>query len=617
MPLLLRYTNAYLPSSAYYTGQESSSLVPDIFPVAIDSRPFLVDLKSNLFSRGFEPRVRDSVDQSTTPGEAAINPQGLWRRGESSWHLGAGQKYADTAEAQDYRFNTSQGINPWTKGQISLLKSVALSKAATGTNLKIATTDTEVYFLDGTSLYYSTNPYASSPTWTAVTGLPTGTPRDMVSDGSSVYLTYPGTSNSYGLWKVPSSHTAVNVAYGQEFGYVDLAKGFFVVTGGPGTSDQHKLYYNPTGNVAAADYTHPLSAWIWIGSASGPNAIYLAGYTGNRGAIYKLTITTAGVLETPVVALDLPIGEIPTHLGSYLNGVLIGTNKGVRFATADNNGDLTTGALISTSGDVNQFTAESNFVWFTWSDYATSTSGLGRLDLSTFTAVNVPAFASDLMASVGGTVTAAGTFSSKRLFAISGSGLYAESTDLVSSGSITTGIYRWGIPDRKFVAKFDIRTTPLAGTVTPNISTDTGNFTALTAHNVAAATESVATGPQAKFIEASFRLDLTRATVSTGPTVTRWMARAYASPARSQVFKVPLLMNRQQVINGIEYYLDVQNELSLLRDLVTSPRVVNYQENTETFSVVVEDLDFQVVDGANGTWNLEGTCVVTMRSVQD
>jgi len=95
------------------------------------------------------------------------------------------------------------------------------------------------------------------------------------------------------------------------------------------------------------------------------------------------------------------------------------------------------------------------------------------------------------------------------------------------------------------------------------------------------------------------------------------MARAYASPARSQVFKVPLLMNRQQVINGIEYYLDVQNELSLLRDLVTSPRVVNYQENTETFSVVVEDLDFQVVDGANGTWNLEGTCVVTMRSVQD
>lgn len=615
MAALLRYTDAYYPASAYYSGKETSSLVPDIFPVAIDSRPFLVDSKSNQFSRGFEPRVRDSVDQSTTPGEAAINPQGLWRRGESSWHLGAGQKYADTAEAQEYRFFTSQGIDPWTKGQVSLLKTVALSKSASGTNLTIATTDAETYLLDGTDLYYSTDPYAASPTWTAVTGLPAGTPRDMVSDGSSIYLTYPGTTISFGLWKVPSSHTAVNVAYGSEFGSVDLSKGFFILSGAG--ADVLNLYYNPIGSVTTSDYVHTIPNWEWIGSTSGPNAIYLGGYAGNRGAIYKLRITTAGVLETPVVALDLPVGEIPTSISSYLNGVLIGTNKGVRFATADSDGDLTTGALISTGANVNSFTADGVFVWFTWSNFAASTSGLGRLDLSTFTAINVPAHASDLMAPVGGTVTSAGTFDSKRLLAISGEGLYAESTDLVSTGSITTGIYRWGIPDRKFVAKFDLRSTPLAGTVTPYISSDTGAYTSMTAHNVASATEAVATGPQAKFIEASFRLDFVRGSVSTGPTVTRWMARAYASPARSQVFKVPLLMHHNLVLNGIEYYLDVENELLLLRNLVTNPRVVNYQENTETFSVVVEDLEFQVLDGVQGKWDLEGICVVTMRSVQD
>ncbi|MFN9955827.1 MAG: hypothetical protein ACK55I_22230, partial [bacterium] len=69
-------------------------------------------------------------------------------------------------------------------------------------------------------------------------------------------------------------------------------------------------------------------------------------------------------------------------------------------------------------------------------------------------------------------------------------------------------------------------------------------------------------------------------------------------------------MHHQQVINGIEYYLDVESELTLLRNLVTNPRVVNYQENTETFSVVVEDLEFQVLDGIQGKWNLEGICVV-------
>jgi hypothetical protein len=51
--------------------------------------------------------------------------------------------------------------------------------------------------------------------------------------------------------------------------------------------------------------------------------------------------------------------------------------------------------------------------------------------------------------------------------------------------------------------------------------------------------------------------------------------------------------------------------------LVTNPIVVNYQENNETYSVVVEDLEFQVVDGFQQDWDLEGTCTVTMRSVQD
>ena len=130
--------------------------------------------------------------------------------------------------------------------------------------------------------------------------------------------------------------------------------------------------------------------------------------------------------------------------------------------------------------------------------------------------------------------------------------------------------------------------------------------------------EKVSTGPQTKFIEAKFKLELARQTATTGPVVTRWMARAYASPARSQVFRVPLLMHHKIMDNhGSEHYFDVEAELQALRNLVTNPVVVNYQENTETFSVVVEDLEFQVVDGYYQNWDLEGTCIVTMRSVQD
>jgi hypothetical protein len=616
---LLRFTDAFAaPPPRFFGGATSTSLVPDIFPVAINGRPFLIDQKSNQFTRGFEPRVRDSVDQSTSPGEAAINPQGLWRRGETSWHYGAGQKYADTAEAQDYRFFSSKGMNPWVKGQATLLNTVKESRTSANTNLLIAATDTQVYIVDGSDVLYSTDPYETSPTWTAVTGLPALTPRDMCSDGTNIYLTFAGTSNSYGLWKVIADHTASNVAYGHEFYYVDFVKGHLMVSGEGTAGSAGDLYYDPTGNVAGDDYAHPIATWNWVSFASGQNAIYAAGYAGTRGAIYKITITSAGVLDQPVVALELPSGEIPLVVYGYLGGIFVGTNKGVRYATTDSASNLVAGALIPTPGDVVSFTAEERYVWFNWSQYDGTSTGLGRLDLSTYISTNTPAHASDLMLTSTANILAVATFNNKRIFSVSGDGIYVEdSANLVTTAEIITGTYRWGIPDRKFVAKFDLRTTPLYGTITPSISLDSGAYQEMSPHDLALGTESVATGPQSKFIEARFKLDLTRHTALVGPTLTRWMARAYATPARSQVFRVPILMHHRLRVHDTEYYFDVESELQALRDLVTSPRVINYQENNETYSVVMEDLQFQVIDGYQSNWDLEGTCTVTMRSVQD
>ena len=620
---LLHFTDAFTPPSPFFTGGSTTQLVPDIFPIAINGRPFLVDQKSNQFTRGFEPRVRDSVDQSTSPGEAAINPQGLWRRGENSWHYGAGQKYADTAEAQDYRFFTSKGINPWAKGQVTLLNTVKESLNSSNTNLLLAVTDTRVYVVDGGTLKYTTDPFATSPTWTSVAtgagGLPAATPRDMATDGTNIYLTYAGTTNSYGLWKYTAAGVASNIAHGHELYYVDFVKGHLMVSGDAAGGYATDLYYDPTGSIAGGDdYVHPVDTWNWIGFAAGQNAIYAAGYAGTRGAIYKITITSAGVLDQPVVALELPSGEIPLVVYGYLGGIFIGTNKGVRYATADSASNLVSGALIPTSGNVVSFTADERYVWFNWSQYDGTSTGLGRLDLSTFISANTPAHASDLMLTSTANVVSVATFNSKRIFSVTGDGVYVEdSANLVTTAELVTGTYRWGIPDRKFVAKFDIRSTPLLGTITPSISLDSGAYTAMVGHTVATTTESVATAPQDKFIEASFKLTFARASATSGPTLTRWMARAYASPARSQVFRVPILMHHRLRIHDTEYYFDVETELQALRDLVTNPRVINYQENTETYSVVMEDLEFQVIDGYQSDWDLEGTCTVTMRSVQD
>jgi hypothetical protein len=611
---LLQFTDAFYPAPSFFTGGAATQLVPDVFPVAINGRPYMLDQRSGQFTRAFEGRVRDSVDQSTAPGEAAINPQGLWRRGEVSWHYGAGQRYADTAEGQDYRFFSSKGVDPWTKGQLTLLNKTKISLASSATTAHVVVQDGRVYAALGADVKYTTDPYAASPTWSNATGEPGGSCQAMATDGNDIYLAFP----SDGVRKIdtsvdPAVISGTKFVTGTDNYYMlAFAKGYMF-----GAHDQNLRQIAGAGSTADRIVIDDPD-WRWVGVATGQNAVYAAGYAGKKSLIYKITIKADGTLDAGIVALELPTGEVVTAISGYLGFILIGTDKGVRFASTDSNSNLLAGQIIPTSGSVAKFTSEGRFSYFTWTNYDGVSGGLGRLDLSTFTSQNTPAYASDLMYDSTANVNGLVTFNDKRCFWISGVGIIAQDTgNLVETGEIVTSTYRWGIPDRKFIAKFDIRSTPLVGEITPSVSVDNAEYVTLTPHSFQGSTEHVATGPQTKFIEAKFKLELDRQTATTGPTLTRWMARAYATPARSQLFRVPILMHKTILVHGTEYDMDVNHELDLLRDLVVNPRVITYQENTESYSVIVEDLQFDIIDGHEYTWNLEGTCIVTMRSVQD
>ena len=67
----------------------------------------------------------------------------------------------------------------------------------------------------------------------------------------------------------------------------------------------------------------------------------------------------------------------------------------------------------------------------------------------------------------------------------------------------------------------------------------------------------------------------------------------------------------------VEYFQDVDNEMAFLRDLVDTPRIVTYQENQESYSVIVENVQWEALDDSNiyNRWDWEGTATVIMRSV--
>jgi hypothetical protein len=486
-----------------------------------------------------------------------------------------------------------------------------------GTNLYAVTADGRLYGTDGQNVKYTTD----FVTVTTVTGTKTSNLYSITSDGYNVFYSYDNGDIDQTNAGISTSSAYIT---GIEAGILAYVRGRLMVAG-QGV-DKRKIWNITTAAGSSANnptalYTHPNTNWTWVGFAAGQTHIYAAGYAGNTSIIYKTQIKADGTaLDIPTAAAELPLGEIVRSIYGYLGYIILGTTTGFRFCSADTDGNLTVGPLVETGASVGAMAGIGKYVYFAWSNFDSTSTGIGRMDVSVFISPNQPAYATDLMATAQGTVQAIHEFQNDVLFTVSGVGVFQpHATNLVSSGYLRSGIYRWGVPDAKFIPKLDIRCLPLSGSVTMAVASDGGDFYDFAAFSTANAKEKTFDGLEDKIFEAEIKVTLTRAaSATTGPTLTRWMARAYAAPLRSQIFSVPLIMHHKLSINGREYWQDVDAELAYLRDLVETPRVVTYQENEETFAVVVENVQMQIAQlvNAHRTNDFEGTAIVVMRSVR-
>jgi hypothetical protein len=75
---------------------------------------------------------KQQIDQSREPGEQTLT--GWWVRSQSSFHFGQGIKFFEPIQDESLRFQytESKGIDVWTKGQATLLKSCTAQHLTTG-----------------------------------------------------------------------------------------------------------------------------------------------------------------------------------------------------------------------------------------------------------------------------------------------------------------------------------------------------------------------------------------------------------------------------------------------------------------------------------------------------
>ena len=104
------------------------------YDVAIGGLPFIYAINdSRPYIRQTAPFRKDQFDNGNEPGEQSLT--GWWIRSQMSFHSGSGIKFYDPATTDElghYRFADSKGINVWTKGQATLLKSCTEGHITTG-----------------------------------------------------------------------------------------------------------------------------------------------------------------------------------------------------------------------------------------------------------------------------------------------------------------------------------------------------------------------------------------------------------------------------------------------------------------------------------------------------
>jgi len=103
------------------------------YDVALGGQPFILAISDTRpYVRQTAPFRKDQFDNGAEPGEQSLT--GWWIRSQSSFHSGTGIKFYDPSagETVAHRFSDSKNVDVWTKGQVTLLKSVENTHVTTG-----------------------------------------------------------------------------------------------------------------------------------------------------------------------------------------------------------------------------------------------------------------------------------------------------------------------------------------------------------------------------------------------------------------------------------------------------------------------------------------------------
>ena len=574
-------------TSTYY------DLNANAFDVAIAGLPFIMAVTdSTPYKRQTAEFRAQRVDQMRDPGEHTLAGSGYWTRSQSSFHYGEGIQFTEPMEGNDmevrFRYNSSYGVNPWTPGQLTLLRNTTLAQAFTGAcKVDTGASSTGVAFLVATDMsvrttqttaMYKITTAGTSTALVNYSSISNETILGTTSDGTYMYVattagmydiklsdgtthkqyTYNGLTLEHAALKYVKSRVVAGLKFTN--GTYAAYELLFPDKGAGAATDIKKTMASTHGTQINGSTNMPVS-WTWTAVAEGSNAIYFGGYAGEHSTIFKLAVDNTGALGTIITAAVMPRGEIIlslyTYLGTYL---MVGSNKGARIATLDQNGDMTYGPLVfHNENGVYDFEGRDSYIWAGNTNGVNANSGTKRINLGqpiTLSGYAQPistgvyARANDVFAdATTGTVRSVRIFGTdnQTAFAIDSSGVWLESaTVLVPQGEVITGYIRYDTLENKAWKRIRVRTPgdTANGEIEVfkhGVATDTVITTIDEGEDTSLDYDLTTTYPDIQ-PDAAFKLEMYRSATdsTTGAIVSGIAVKALPTPTRARILQIPL-----------------------------------------------------------------------------
>jgi hypothetical protein len=628
------------------------------YDVAIGGLPFFYAINdARPYIRQTAPFRKDQFDNGAEPGEQSLT--GWWIRSQASFHSGSGIKFFDPATTDEnghYRFADSKGVDVWTKGQVTLLKSCTSTHTVTGALATNGVTQQHLRSIKwsttkGVLLHdeFDVDKIAADGTVTHFVDYNSGTDSPVYAicdDGTFAYW-ITNTATKKTVYKKPltgsSASNADLVTMFDEIGTISNAAMEYV-------KDRivlcanNKVYEFSTSATAMPTtvYTHPTSTHVYTSVAASGPAIYISGYNGIQSTIQKFTLSTAGVMPTltsAVVAAELPVGEIVHKIYYYLGYMLIGTNKGIRVAAvSDQDGSLNYGPLIvETSQPCFDFAARDHYVWCATG--VAGEPGVIRIDLSNELETLRFAYANDIYQDgVSGRKTTACAFvgnddptvTDRLVFCTANNGtadgtIYIEdSSTLRTTGYITTGNIRYGTLEPKNFKRLLGRGDFTYGSMTletvdkNNVEYDHISYDA-SVPPIEVGTSSPATAQE--YVAYKFILFRDGTTTSLGPVFKGYQAKATIATPRQRVLQFPIYcfdLETDRYNSMIGYEGKAFEKILALEEIEESGDVLTWQDLTtgETRQAVIEQISFSRMTPPDKRFSgFGGVIQVTIRTV--